>query len=108
MDFVLPLWSLLSQDINIVNNINNSERGEFMLKKRKTEEIDQDIKRVLERAPEFTGYTIKELAKIMDQPWPTTRWHLERLSSQGEVKYREVGRAKLYSLIKKSKETKAR
>lgn len=77
-----------------------------MPRKRKGREIDEQIKKMLEEAPEFEGYTIKELATAINRPWPTTRWHLELLQARGEVKYREIGRAKLYSLVKKPKKEK--
>jgi len=75
-------------------------------KQRGEKDIDDMIKEALAEAPEVKGYTIKELAKSIDRPWPTTRWHLELLRARGEVTYREIGRAKLYSMIRKKAEKK--
>ncbi|MBI5253410.1 MAG: hypothetical protein HY930_03310 [Euryarchaeota archaeon] len=75
------------------------ERGRKKVKK----SLDDIIEEALRNAPKIEGYTIKQLAEITGTPWPTTRWHLELLEARGAIEHFEVGRAKLYSLRKKSK-----
>jgi len=72
-------------------------------RKKREKTLDEMIEESLEKAPKIKGYTIKQLAEITETPWPTTRWHLELLEARGAVEHFEIGRAKVYSLKKKSK-----
>ena len=65
-------------------------------------DLDEKIKEALANAPKIEGYTIKDLAEITQTPWPTTRWHLELLEARGIIEHMNIGRAKVYSLKKKT------
>lgn len=69
----------------------------------KKKDLDEMIREALSSAPKIEGYTIKDLAEITETPWPTTRWHLELLEARGVVEHMNIGRAKLYSLKKRTK-----
>jgi predicted ArsR family transcriptional regulator len=65
--------------------------------------LDARIAEALKTAPKIEGYTVKQIAEITETPWPTARWHLELLEARGVVEHLDIGRAKVYSLKKKSK-----
>ncbi|MGC1121514.1 MAG: hypothetical protein WBA22_10515 [Candidatus Methanofastidiosia archaeon] len=67
----------------------------------KKRDLDKEILEALATAPEIKGLTITQLSEIVDAPWPTTRWHLELLNARGDIKYINLGRAKVYSLKRK-------
>lgn len=71
--------------------------------KKKKITLDEMIEEALEKAPKIEGYTVKQIAEITGAPWPTARWHLELLEARGTVEHFNLGRAKVYSLKKKSK-----
>lgn len=74
-------------------------------KEAKKKSLDELVEEALEDAPTMKGYTIKQLAELTNRPWPTVRWHLELMEARDVVEYFDVGRAKLYSLKKKKKES---
>jgi DNA-binding transcriptional ArsR family regulator len=65
-----------------------------------TKDLDKIMEEALAKAPSIEGYSIRQLSDIIDSPWSTTRWHLERLEERGIVEPYELGRAKIYRLIK--------
>lgn len=67
----------------------------------KRSKLDEKIRKVLSRAPIIEGYTVKQVADLVGEPWPTIRWHLEMMEARELVDYIEVGRAKVFHLKKK-------
>jgi predicted ArsR family transcriptional regulator len=60
--------------------------------------IDKVIKKVLSNERVIEGYTITEIADQLGIPFPTARWHLETLESEGSVTFTRIGRAKVFKL----------
>ena len=67
---------------------------------KKKKDLDTILQEALETAPSIEGYTIRQLSDVINSPWSTTRWHLERLEARGIVEPYELGRAKIYRLKK--------
>ena len=67
-----------------------------MSKKDKT--LDEIIEEALRDVPELPKYTVDEIAKVTDEEWVPTRWHVEILESRGVVDHLEQGREKLRRL----------
>ena len=57
--------------------------------------IKEKLKEALKDAPKIEGYTIEQLAEIVDEPVSITRWHIETLDARDAVEYLEKGRMKL-------------
>lgn len=74
--------------------------------KKKKKSVDERIAESLKDAPKIQGYTIKQVSDITDTPWATARWHLELLEARGVVEHIDIGRAKLFTLKKKSEKSK--
>jgi len=72
----------------------------------KCENLDIEIKNVLEDAPKIEGYSIQQLTQLLNRPFPTIRWHLELLAAKGDVEFVEIGRAKVYKLKRNSEAIK--
>ncbi|MGD2247508.1 MAG: hypothetical protein PVF58_03820 [Candidatus Methanofastidiosia archaeon] len=68
-------------------------------------ELEKKIEKALEDAPKIKGLTVKQLAETTETPWSTTRWHLELMEARGVVEFIEIGRAKLYALTRKTKDS---
>jgi DNA-binding transcriptional ArsR family regulator len=58
-------------------------------------DLDEILEDALKNAPSIEGYTIRSLADVIRNPWPTSRWHLEKLEAHGIVEPYELGRAKI-------------
>jgi len=85
----------------VIDIIINMEEEKKNKRKKDLDEILQDV---LENAPSIEGYTIRQLSDVINSPWSTTRWHLERLEARGIVEPYELGRTKIYRLKRKKKE----
>lgn len=70
----------------------------------KKNDLDARIEEALKTAPKIEGYTIKQIADITAEPWPTVRWHLELLEARNALEHINIGKAKLYKLKVKKKE----
>jgi DNA-binding transcriptional ArsR family regulator len=70
------------------------------MEKAKKKDLDEIMEEALANAPSIEGYSIRQLSEVIDSPWSTTRWHLERLEARGIVEPYELGRAKIYKLKK--------
>jgi len=73
------------------------------MERKKKKDLDTILQEALETAPSIEGYTIRQLSEVINSPWSTTRWHLERLEARGIVEPYELGRAKIYRLKKRKK-----
>ncbi len=73
--------------------------------KKKEMSLDERITEALKNAPKIEGFTVKQIAEVTETPWPTARWHLELLEARGVVEHLNIGRAKVYSLKKKSQKS---
>ncbi|OYT63826.1 hypothetical protein B6U67_01785 [Methanosarcinales archaeon ex4484_138] len=45
----------------------------------KSKSFDKIIEEALEGAPEYLRYTVEGIAKVTDEEWAPTRWHVEIL-----------------------------
>ena len=54
-----------------------------MRKEEKKKDFDEIVQEALDNAHSIEGYTIEELSDVINRPWSTTRWHLERLEARG-------------------------
>ena len=70
------------------------------MEKAKKKDLDEIMEEALANAPSIEGYSIRQLSEVIDSPWSTTRWHLERLEARWIVEPYELGRAKIYKLKK--------
>lgn len=77
-----------------------------MRKEEKKKDFDEIVQEALDNAPSIDGYTIKQLSDVIDRPWSTTRWHLERLEARGIVEPYELERAKIYKLRREKEKLK--
>ena len=58
--------------------------------------LSNAIIRELKVAPVIEGYSIKELADMLDVPYSTMRYTLLMKEARGEVEWTEKGKAKIY------------